>query len=231
MGPPQYVVMGRRYATRWLTVPLIRLNPLTGEIKTEGSVDWDQTIAGSGPGDNPFMSGGFATIANGRFITGRSDRQELRWYDTNGTVRQVTRWRERPEPVSKAMISVWERRMRAAFKRVGLSQPDIENRISGMKKRIQEPVPFFGNPGPAPDYGGLITDPNGNVWIAAFPTQGRDAPRRYYVMSPEGTWLGYADTPARFRVLAINKDRLLGVERDSLDVQAVSLYTYKPPHR
>lgn len=228
MGPPRAWVQGRRYDTPWLNVPVVRFSLSDAQTKPLASVDWDQSII-EGRGDNPFMSGGFATAVPGGFVTARGDRAELLWYDADGRLRQITRWRAEPSPVTSTMISTWEKSMRAAFERYNLSQPDIEARISGMKQTIQEPLPYFGNPGPSPDYGGIISDSDGNVWIGNFVFRGLNSPRRYNVMSSDGEWVGWAEMPAGLRILAIGTDRALGVERDSLDVQAVSVYEIKKP--
>lgn len=224
MGPPLYVVQGRRYETPWLSVPLLKVDPSTGAADTLARVDWDQSIF-LGGGNSPFMSGGFATVTDGRVVVGRGDRPEVRWLDDQGLVRQIARWRDDPRPVPPSMIAEWEREMRVFFERSGrLSQADIEARISSMKGAIDEPLPFFGMPGPMPDYGGLIADPHGNVWIASYLAPRVNSPRRYYVVSPQGEWVGWAEMPEGLRVLAIGANHVLGVERNALDVQAVTLY-------
>jgi hypothetical protein len=229
MGPPQYAVWGRRFEAPWLSVPLMRVSASTGERTTLGSVDWDQSIAGSGAGDSPFMSGGFATAINGGFVTGRGDRPELKWYDPQGGLRQIVRWREQPQPVSDDMIDAYGSRVRASMTRRGVPEPQIQIFIAGVKGTIREPVPFFGVPGPMPGFGGLIGDQAGNVWIAAYTGYETDAVRRYYVMSSEGEWLGRADLPRRSKLLAAGTDRVLVVERDTLDVQTVSVYEIRKP--
>lgn len=224
LGPPLYVVVGRRYETSWLGVPLVALSTSSGEADTLASADWDQSIS-EGGGRSPFMSGGFATVADGAFVVGRGDRPELRWLNHRGAVRQIARWHEPPRAVSSADVDAWEVEMRAAYDRVGtIPQADIDEAISTMKEAIGGTAPFFGPAGGMPGYGGLLSDPLGNVWIAAYRVPRVRSPGRYFVVSPRGAWLGWVDIPAGLRVLAIGTDRVLGVEEDELDRQAVVMY-------
>lgn len=226
MGPPLHSVVGRRYDTPWLSAPLVEVDRSTGLADTLAWADWDQSIA-TGGGNSPFMSGGFATVADGRFVVGVGNRPEVRWLDDRGGLAQVARWRDEPRPVSESMITAWEREMRAAFERVGIPATDIDERISVLKEAIVEPLPFFGVAGSLPRDGGLMADAEGNVWVAGYVPPRLVGPRRYFVLSPRGEWLGMAELPEGFRLLAIGSRHLLGVERNELDIQAVSLYELK----
>jgi hypothetical protein len=71
------------------------------------------------------------------------------------------------------------------------------------------------------------------VWIAEYaapysgtPGQLEEMPRRWRIMSPEGAWLGVVDIPAGLAldVLAVTPTGPLAVEKDSLGVNAVSVY-------
>ena len=114
--------------------------------------------------------------------------------------------------------------MRAYFERLERSQSSIESAITAMKEEIREPLPLFGIAGPMPPFGGLMADLHGNVWIAGYLTPRVSAPQRYYVMSPQGEWLGWVEMPEGFRLLAVGMDHVLGVERNAFDVHAVVLY-------
>lgn len=230
MGPPLARLPSPTRAYAWLSVPLLRFNPATADGDTLAWVDWGQgTLAG---GSSPFASGGWATVRNGAFVTGRGDRPELRWHDSTGGIRQITRWRDEPQPVPDDMISAWEAAQRAWFEERGLPQSEIESRILRSKEAIREPLPFFGAAGSLPGLfggSGLVSDPDGNVWIASFLAPGDRSQRRYHVMSAEGRWLGLAEMPGDLRVLAIGRDHVLGVERNAFDIQAIALYALQRP--
>jgi len=230
MGPPLQFVFPmevRQRGERWVRAPLVRVGSHTGEADTLSWIDWDASF--SPDGVSPLMSGGFATVTDGRFVVGRGDRPETRWLGDQGSVHQIVRWSDQPQAVTDSMIAAWELEMRRAFERVGLPQPDIESRISLMKEAIGEFLPFFGMPVPEPPYGGLIADPHGNVWIAGYVLPRVRSPRRYYVLSPQGAWVAWVEMPAGLRVLAIGDGQVLGVERSELGVQAVALYQLERP--
>jgi hypothetical protein len=91
----------------------------------------------------------------------------------------------------------------------------------------------------------MIADPSGNLWVMrypefmeptasvqlvcpyspAIPQEGSD----WLVLDPEGKPLAEVHTPSRFFVLEIGNDYLLGVHRDSLDVETVALYSLHKP--
>jgi long-subunit acyl-CoA synthetase (AMP-forming) len=58
-----------------------------------------------------------------------------------------------------------------------------------------------------------------------------DGPHRWLVFDTAGSWLGTVDTPARFTLNEIGADYILGVVRDSLDVQYVQMYRLEKPRR
>lgn len=232
MGPPlQYVypMLDLQRDERWVKAPLVRVRANTGEADTVSWVDWDASFAPDG-GD-PLMSGGFATVANGRFVFGRGDRPEIRWLDDQGSVVQIARWNDEPPAVTDSMIDAWERASRTVMERYGLPSTDIESRISTMKEAIGEVLPLFGMPAPEPQYGGLIADLRGNVWIAGYVLPHVRSRRPYYVLSPEGEWVALVEVPAGLRVLAIGDGQVLVVERNGFDVQAVALYQLENPTR
>jgi hypothetical protein len=180
MGPPlQFVrpMLDRQRDERWVKAPLVRVHARTGEADTFSWVDWDASF--SPDGGDPLMSGGFATVTDGRFVFGRGDRPEIRWLGDQGAVRQIARWNDEPQAVTDSMVVAWELEMRRAFEQFELPSTDIESRISTMKEAIGEFLPFFGMPVPEPQYGGLIADPHGNIWIAGYVLPRVRSPRRY----------------------------------------------------
>ena len=216
LGPPLAIVYGRRYPTPWLAVPLIKLDLTAQSFDTVGFADWDR---GSG---NPFASWGFVAANEMGFVVGRSDTPDLRWLDLNGHLRQIVRWKAARVEVSDSLWSDWEESFRAfAARRPQIySARDVEESIASTHAQVTEPLPLFGS---------LMVDPEGEVWIGAYPTRLSSharTPTRFDVLTPGGEWLGTVSLPprSRFRLLAVGTDRLMGVARDSLDIQAVVVY-------
>ena len=79
-----------------------------------------------------------------------------------------------------------------------------------------------------PAYGALAVDRRGDVWVSTYSPTAEPA-RAWYVFSPDGRWLGEIRMPERFSVLDIGDDWILGVWRDSLDVERVRLYRLLEP--
>lgn len=223
LGMPLATVFGRRYDTPFLAVPLARLDWNSEQADTLAMADWDQSIS-TGGGNNPFMSGGFVGLSGEDFVVGRSDRAELRWIDPSGAVRQIVRWDAPSVAVPDSLLAEWESRMREWLEGAGLPAADVNERIDAMKEAVQEPLPQFGLSGSMPSAGGVVGDSDGNVWIAEYSPPGHGPPGRYFVMSPEGEWLGPVRIPDGARVLAIGREHVLAVETDPLDVQAAVLY-------
>jgi len=62
------------------------------------------------------------------------------------------------------------------------------------------------------------------VWAGEFHGLAEvERPTTWEVFSPEGVWLGPVRMPARFTLLDIGSDFVLGVFRDGLDVQHVQV--------
>ncbi len=62
-----------------------------------------------------------------------------------------------------------------------------------------------------------------NAWVGEYTFLGIRKPR-YTVVLRDGTRIGWVDVPEGFNILDIGTDRILGIEKDDMDVQAVSVY-------
>ncbi len=77
-----------------------------------------------------------------------------------------------------------------------------------------------------PAFHSAVLGPDEMVWIglAARPDE---ETRRWLVIGPDGQPQGSLGLPARARVLAIDADRYVLLQRDALDVEEVRLYRYR----
>ena len=64
------------------------------------------------------------------------------------------------------------------------------------------------------------------MWVADYQPDPM-APATWNVFGTAGSWLAIVDVPAGLRVTDIGEDWLLGLARDSLDVEHVHLYTLR----
>lgn len=224
MGPPLYMVMGRRYPTPWLAVPLVTVDQNSWSVDTVGVADWDQSILFGG--NNPFKSEGFVSAASTGFILGRGDVPELKWIDSGGQLRQIVRWTAPRLPVPSETWSAYEKGFADVMRAHGIPSDGpagIQARVEAMHAAAKEPLPVF-RP--------IKTDPEGNVWIGTYvPRYGSQAkrPQRFDVVDPQGKWLGvvYLPPAATFTLMAVGRDRVLGVVKDDFEVEAVVAYAMR----
>lgn len=74
-----------------------------------------------------------------------------------------------------------------------------------------------------PAFRDVKADPLGNLWVAAY---GRPGIHNvgWIVIDSDGRWLGTVDLPGGFELFRVYEDALLGVWKDSLDVEHVRLH-------
>lgn len=77
---------------------------------------------------------------------------------------------------------------------------------------------------------GLLVDALGYVWLERYhpaslmsPFGMSPEPRAWLVFSPDGEWLGQFDFPPNFEVFEVDESRVLGLARDSLEVETVQV--------
>lgn len=156
-----------------------------------------------------FARNAVGAVRDGRVVVGSQDRWELEEHDPGGGLLRRIRLRGPdlsvgPEDVERVIAG-----------RVEAAPPE---RRPGLRRRLESsPVP-----GTRPAYGGLLADAAGNLWVSEWEPYPR-IPRRWTVIDPRGRWLGPVTMPPAFHPLDIGGDWILGMERDSLDVERVVL--------
>jgi len=68
----------------------------------------------------------------------------------------------------------------------------------------------------------MLVDAEGNLWVRSFPMPGQTE-QSWSVFDGEGRYLGDVDVPASLQILTIERDHVLAVHRDELDVQRLQL--------
>lgn len=164
-----------------------------------------------------------------------ADRPDVRVFDGGGHLVRILRW-----PVAAAPVTASDRTLYA----------EKRGRWLERYPRVEEAVPDLGAyayvPSEKPILLGLLADDEGNLWARAYPgdVAGRpdlfdytdpDAPFRenpppdappaqWYVFDPNGRLLGTVGVPADLAVRAVHRDMVVGVWRDSLDVESVRFH-------
>ena len=166
---------------------------------------------------NPVRHYGFAVFTGGLIAYAQTDRPQVTWMDADGGIVQIARWDARLRPATDADWDGFERRIRART-----NQPDqalFERQLRERRRDFEGPMPLF-----LAAYG----DRTGNVWFSEYDLSTLNV-MTYFVLSREGEWLGSVTFPKEIRILQISDDRVLGVETDEFDVQAVVLYRLEKP--
>lgn len=167
---------------------------------------------------NPVRQMGWLQYGGGMVITARTDRAQVEWRSPNGVLNQVSRWDHRARDLNG---NDWSRYADALRKRhENEARSELEGALAAQK------VDFGGS---YPALQRIYAAHGGNVWIAQFDLTTRSRRSgRYWILSREAGWLGYIDLPPSSEVLDITGDRLLLLESDSLDVEAVAMYRVAP---
>jgi hypothetical protein len=137
-------------------------------------------------------------------------------------LRQIVRWEPELRYPSEEDLETFEERMRIDMIRVneGLSRERLEQLLQRQRERMRvdsgEPFPLFGR---------LIPDGEGGIWLSDYAiVPGVDGLADWSVITADGTWQGRVTLPDRFRILDVRRDRVLGVHRDSMDVESLAVY-------
>lgn len=154
-------------------------------------------------------------------VLGFSGSGEVHWYGLDGALERIARrpWADRP--VTSDMIEEYVRG----------SSPPLREDIARDRTFAEE----------LPAFSGLVVDRTGNVWLreyhvshAATTLQYQrtyEEPTSWSVFGPSGRWHGEVVMPARFSVLEIGEDYVLGMRRDEFDVEYVQLFDLIKPGR
>lgn len=82
-------------------------------------------------------------------------------------------------------------------------------------------------PDSIPAIDGVVADRRGRVWAVARRALPADS-TSVHVYDGEGRLIGTLGLPAHFQLSDVRGDRLVGVQRDSLDVETVAVYGFTP---
>ena len=206
----------------WLPGHMIRLDMETGTLDTVASYDFIPRIP-QGLEWNPIAAVGEVMVSAVHFVYTRSDRAEVTWSLTDGTVTQIVRWQADPTPLTEDLAGTHRGRAPAMLLRqhnpqisdAGLAEVTREQ-MGTFRAVIGRPMPLFGSP---------FADAEGRVWLPSYKTGGENiSTSPYTVIGPDGEWLGMVETPPRFRILDVAGGLVLGVELDEMDVESVVVY-------
>lgn len=182
-----------------------------------GSHQWD-TIASydlahrfaAGPLD-PFRPSGDAALTQSAVLSVRSDLSQVTETSLSTGQETIIRWSEKPPEFTD---SLWNLYVEIAKDRhLTPSQWGARARSA-----VKQPLPTVGK---------VEGDALGRAWVAAW-TPDFWHPSRYRLFGRDGKWLGWVRLPPRFQVLDITSHSILGIQLDSMDVQAIEVLPLIP---
>jgi RNA polymerase sigma factor (sigma-70 family) len=165
----------------------------------------EQYVGPSGLTSPPFERWSYAAVHGGELYVCDGDRSEYRAFARDGALRRVIRL---PNLSLDVPVYVLD-----SIRDV-LTRGDEFSR--GMAEVLLPTYPFCS---------GLLVDGLGYVWLERYHHRFRmsDEPRSWLVFSPDGEWLGQLDFPANFEVFEVDESRVLGMAKDSTEVQTVQV--------
>lgn len=194
----------------WVTAPLVYHVPGSEQWDTLAIYDLAMSFT---PGEdlNPLRPSGAATSTGEELLVVRGDRPEVRRLDATGRLVQIVRWDPEPRMLTDSMWNVYAERLRARTR-----NPDPQAMEADLLERREAVVE------PLPPVGRLYADGEGRAWVSEYPMDFSHPPA-FRVFAPDGAWLGWVRMPPRTEILDIGRERMLVVQRDPFDVEAVAV--------
>jgi hypothetical protein len=154
------------------------------------------------PSPSAAVQGSHAWITDG-------GRAEIRVYNLDPRLTRVVRLDEARRPVT-------DQDLNGHIDVVAGGSSDARERLR--RSYLEMPIPDS-----MPSFESLLVDDVGLVWAAVF-NWDPAVPREWIVFDDDGRALGLVATPPGLRIHQIGVDFILGVARDSLDVERVERY-------
>jgi hypothetical protein len=193
------------------------LAPIDTIAKRPGSERFTHPCRGGMCGyDAPFARSTRAVFRHDRLYVGSADRYEIEVIDLEGRVIRSIRLARPTREVSRDEAA----RQRDTF----LGQA----RNPEQRRRLEEVYALMTVPTAMPAYQDLTVDRAGNLWVEEYRVTDDEAPS-WTVFDTAGRMMGTIRTPRALRIDEINDDFLLGVFRDSLDVEQVRMHRISKP--
>jgi hypothetical protein len=179
-----------------------------------------------------FAPAGFIVSAGSAYWVAYADRYEIRRHRLDGRLELIVRAPWTPQPVRNEDRA----RYREFIINLGAEGGGrVDARLGAQRQKMMEEVEFARN---LPAYQFVVVDGERNLWLSNvelewFLSQGfarvTSGPTAWRVFDATGRWLGTVPMPARFRPMEIGRDYVLGLWRDTEDVEHVRLYRLTKP--
>ena len=163
----------------------------------------------------PFGRVTAAAIGPDRLWLGTGDAWEISAYALDATLMRIVRF-DRPQPPVTGAL-------RDAYLAERLEDAD-ENEAREIRSRFRD----MPSPERVPPYQIMVVDALGFLWIGEYLLPGESA-RTYTIVDGDGRAVGRVTMPVRTAPLDIGRDYVLGLTRDELDVEQLTVWTLRRP--
>ena len=159
-----------------------------------------------------------ASVSGDVAVIGASDRYEVGLYDSSGRLVQRLRGETTPATPTDDEVTRW---------RATLLVPEDAYPGAAARNRATSEVPYRPT---YPAFAELVMSATGEYWLREYPPAGDPlAPGRWIVYDRGGRPRARVSTPARFTVLEVGADHVLGRWRDESDVSHLRLHDLRRP--
>jgi hypothetical protein len=159
----------------------------------------------------PFGRRTAAAIGRDAFWLGTGDAWDVRAYTLDAGLVRIVRF-DRPQP-----------RVTDALRDAYLAEQLAEVDDADEARQLRERHAAMPSPELVPPYEHFVVDALQYLWIGEYVLPGQTA-RTYTILDPEGRATGRLTMPERTLPLDIGADYVLGLTRDDLDVERLTLW-------
>ncbi len=166
----------------------------------------------------PFGRRTAAAVGRDAFWLGTGDAWEVRAYTLNAQLVRIVRF-DRPQPrVTDALRDAY----------LGEQLADVDD--ADEARQLRERHADMPSPELVPPYEHFVVDVLQHLWIGEYVLPDQSA-RTYTIVDPEGRATGRLTIPERTLPLDIGADYVLGLTRDDLDVERLTLWRLERERR
>jgi hypothetical protein len=161
----------------------------------------------------PTFSAHAAAAANSKsFWVGAGSEYEIVQHSPSGIVLQLVRWDGPDRTIeSQDVDAYWQQLMEGAT-------GDRRRRYEHMRDVTPVADRF-------PTHGRLVVDELEHVWVEEYRRPRATGPNRWWVFDQDGSLIARAETRVGLTLTTVSEKGLFGIERDSLDVEHVRVYS------
>jgi hypothetical protein len=207
---------------RWSAVglPLDTIARLPG-LTTFAPTYWRSRIGARASGDGPpppppplppFAPRPVVWVSGDRFYYGSGDRYEIAVYDQTGALTTLIRAMQARTAVTRALIEAKGAELVARLP---------AGRFRDAYARL---IAQSAHPDSTPPFDRILVDRTGALWVRDYLVP-RVATVAWNVFEAGGRWLTRLELPTRLDIRDIGEDYVLALERDTLDVELIRVYS------